>query len=144
LESLEVLRLSKTKVTNEGLRTISALRSLTRLKIDRNMQIADEGLKHLAKLKNLEELDVSYTNVTAEGIETLQNALPDCKIIHESISKSVDLDRAVAEWVRSRNGGLLLKVEETSTDVALSQTRQGELPQKEFRIVTPDYSPARS
>jgi len=40
----------------------------------------DAGLKHLAGLGKLKELDLTGTQVTADGVGRLQKALPKCKI----------------------------------------------------------------
>jgi hypothetical protein len=42
--------------------------------------VSDAGLKDLAGLSNLEQLNVTGTQVTADGIAALQKALPKCKI----------------------------------------------------------------
>ncbi len=42
--------------------------------------ITDEDLKYIKPLKNLAALELSNTKVTKEGIQDLQQALPDCKI----------------------------------------------------------------
>jgi hypothetical protein len=41
---------------------------------------SDAGLKHLAGLSNLTQLDLTGTQVTADGVAGLQKALPKCKI----------------------------------------------------------------
>ena len=43
--------------------------------------ITDEGLKEIAKLTELSSLYLSYTNITAEELEELRKALPNCNII---------------------------------------------------------------
>jgi hypothetical protein len=43
-------------------------------------QITDAGLKEVAKLKNLDTLDLRLTKVTKAGVAELQKALPKCKI----------------------------------------------------------------
>jgi hypothetical protein len=42
--------------------------------------VSDTGLKHLAGLSKLTQLDLSGTEVTADGAAALQKALPRCKI----------------------------------------------------------------
>jgi len=46
----------------------------------RATKVTDTGLKHLAKLKALKVLDLSWTKVTAGGARKLQKALPKCQI----------------------------------------------------------------
>ena len=43
--------------------------------------LTDAGLEHLKTLPSLVELDVSATNVTRAGVESLQKALPNCKVL---------------------------------------------------------------
>tara|TARA_B110001454_G_scaffold113288_1_gene106196 strand:- start:455 stop:673 length:219 start_codon:yes stop_codon:yes gene_type:complete len=45
-------------------------------------QITDAGLKEVAKMKQLKELDLKNTKtITKEGVAELQKALPKCKIL---------------------------------------------------------------
>ena len=48
----------------------------------RRVPIDDDDLQYLKALTNLEELDLRGTQVTDEGVKTLQEALPNCKIEH--------------------------------------------------------------
>jgi hypothetical protein len=43
-------------------------------------QVTDAGLKELTGLKNLQELNVFRTQVTATGEKMLRSALPGCQI----------------------------------------------------------------
>jgi hypothetical protein len=43
--------------------------------------VSDAGLKHLAGLGSLKELDLTGTQVTADGVAALHKALPKCKIV---------------------------------------------------------------
>jgi hypothetical protein len=45
--------------------------------------VTDNGLKMLEGLSNLRTLRVSFSQVTANGVATLQRALPNTKIINE-------------------------------------------------------------
>ena len=40
----------------------------------------DAGIQHLKSLTNLKELCVTKTQVTDDGVEKLQQALPNCKV----------------------------------------------------------------
>jgi hypothetical protein len=44
--------------------------------------VSDAGLDDLASLKKLETLGLSFTKVTPEGVKKIQDALPNCKVIH--------------------------------------------------------------
>ena len=43
-------------------------------------KITDEGLKDLAKLQNLTELELAFTKITDAGVAELKKALPNCRI----------------------------------------------------------------
>jgi len=45
--------------------------------------ISDEGLKHLEGLTSLRRLWLVCPQVTAEGVERLQKALPNCAIEYQ-------------------------------------------------------------
>ncbi|MBI3465848.1 MAG: hypothetical protein HY000_22755 [Planctomycetes bacterium] len=45
------------------------------------VMVRDAGLEHLKGLKNLRELNLAGTQVTAAGVAALQAALPECKIV---------------------------------------------------------------
>ena len=44
-------------------------------------KITDEGLKEVAKLQQLERLNLHDTKITAAGVAELQKALPECLIL---------------------------------------------------------------
>jgi len=48
----------------------------------RGIPIDDDDLQYLKALTDLEELDLTGTQVTDEGVKKLQQALPNCRIIH--------------------------------------------------------------
>ena len=61
------------------------LKGLTNLKyldLDGNTQITDAGLEHLKGMTSLRGVELMRTSVTDEGVKRLQEALPDCEIIH--------------------------------------------------------------
>jgi hypothetical protein len=41
------------------------------------------GLKHLAGLNSLKELELTGTQVSADGVAALQKALPKCKNVRD-------------------------------------------------------------
>ena len=81
LTSLESLDLSYTKVAGGGLEHLKGLTNLDHLSLTMT-QVTDAGLEHLKGLPNLKSLYLRYTQVTDEGVEKLQQALPNCKILH--------------------------------------------------------------
>jgi hypothetical protein len=81
LRGLEILDLSWTRVTDEGLRCVGDLRQLRRLPLF-NTSVTDAGLRHLEGLGRLEHLDLrGCPNVTAEGVRRLREALPGCEVV---------------------------------------------------------------
>ena len=45
--------------------------------------ITNADLEHLKSLENLEYLNIHSTKVTAEGVASLQRALPNCEILSD-------------------------------------------------------------
>ena len=82
LTKLEVLLLADTQITDAGLEHLKGLSNLETLYLIR-AQITDAGLEHLEGITNLKELYLYGTQVTDEGVKKLQEALPDCEILHE-------------------------------------------------------------
>lgn len=74
------LDLNDSGITNEGLREISKLQNLIRLRVDRN-ELTDEGIAFLTALKNLEYLNLSYTGITRKSLKRL-NELPRLEHIY--------------------------------------------------------------
>jgi len=68
---------------DEGLKEVAKLRNLEKLNLERH-NITDTGLKELTELKQLKELNLRRTKVTYSGVTKLQNALPKCKIDHNA------------------------------------------------------------
>jgi hypothetical protein len=81
LTLLDDLRLGDTKVTDAGLEHLKGLAQLQNLTLE-NTQVTDAGLANLKGLTKLKRLDLQGTKVTEEGRKKLQEALPDCKILH--------------------------------------------------------------
>jgi len=70
MEGLEYLDVSDTKITDSGLDVLTRMSRLTELRL-RSTQITDRGIKMLAKCTNLEYLDLLETKVTYEGLPQL-------------------------------------------------------------------------
>ncbi|MFO0871702.1 MAG: hypothetical protein U0935_22490 [Pirellulales bacterium] len=67
---LNVLQLSGTAVTNEGLAAIASLQTLEMVYLDRT-DIGDAGLEHLKGLENIVVLVLERSQVTGAGLATL-------------------------------------------------------------------------
>ena len=81
LTDLEILDLSGRQITDAGLEHLKALTSLGTLNIS-NTGVTDAGLEHLKGLTRLESLWLGGSQVTEEGVQKLQQALPNCEIVH--------------------------------------------------------------
>jgi len=79
---LHSLFLPENEITDEGLAQLTGLAKLWVLDLKHNRQITDAGLIHLARLANLNTLVLVGTQVTDEGVEKLEEELPNCTIIH--------------------------------------------------------------
>jgi hypothetical protein len=79
LTNLRKLHLENTKITDEGLSHLKGLTNLEYLNLY-NTQVTDAGLKNLEGLKSLKSLYLWQTKVTPEGVESLKKALPKCEI----------------------------------------------------------------
>lgn len=79
LQSLTTLSLRGTKVTGAGFRALAPLKSLTTMDL-RATHVSDAGLRELGGVKSLTSLDLVAIMGTVEGVNSLQRALPKCKI----------------------------------------------------------------
>jgi|GEM_PF-1072419 hypothetical protein len=107
--------LSRTKVTNEGLKHVGKLGRLTHLNLNRT-EIGDKGIEALADLQSLEWLNLYGTKVTdasmpiiakyrdlkavylwntavtSNGLSTLRKALPEAKIVRDTDDRAGRFD----------------------------------------------------
>jgi hypothetical protein len=79
-------------VTDAGLQYVRGMTKLRKLSIG-NTQVTDRGLDHLRALKSLEELALDYTRVTDVGIKALKAALPTLRVIQQSRTEALDLEK---------------------------------------------------
>lgn len=80
MERLHTLYLGGSQVTDASLRELARLKELQRLSL--SPHVTDKGLKELAGMKSLQTLHFDQTpQVTDVGVQELQKALPNCKII---------------------------------------------------------------
>ena len=82
LSQLQELWLDNTKVTDAGLVHLQGLSQLQVLWLD-DTKVTDAGLVHLQGLSQLQMLGLRNTKVTDQGVKKLQQALPNCKIVHD-------------------------------------------------------------
>ena len=68
-------------VTDAGLEHLRSLTNLKKLHLFFS-EITDAGVLHLEGLTKLQDLRILHARVTDSGLETLKQALPNCKIRH--------------------------------------------------------------
>ncbi|TWU37855.1 Methicillin resistance mecR1 protein [Novipirellula aureliae] len=109
---LKELVLHGNNITDAGLRHLRGMQELRKLSINNtlsvksNMQIGDEGMKHLGQLRSLELLDLQKTDVTSKGLEQLAD-LPNVKMLLLAGAAIDDAARAPISRMRTlRNLGL--------------------------------------
>lgn len=81
---LQQLILTGSDCTDRGMEHLKGLTSLQSLGL-RGTQVTDAGLEHLAALTNLRRLNLEVTAVTDESVTRLQQALPNCKILVQTL-----------------------------------------------------------
>ncbi len=67
------VELSRTKVTDAGLKHLAGLKQLRTLYLD-HTKVTDAGLKHLSGLRQLQWLHLGHTQVTDAGLKHLAGA----------------------------------------------------------------------
>lgn len=80
LENLEELWLSGNDPKN--LNFLSSMPKLRRLGL-KEIELTEEDVNSLCKVTTLEELAIERNEISAESLEKLQKALPDCAITHD-------------------------------------------------------------
>jgi len=81
LTNLTFLDLNNTQITDDGLAHLKTLTNLRDLSLN-GTQVTDPGLLHLKGLTSLRRLELQNTQVTPAGVRKLQQALPNCEILH--------------------------------------------------------------
>ena len=105
LHSLWGLAISGTAVTDVGLSKLSVLGKLHTFDFE-DSALTDAGLKTLGNYKNLKEVRIRRTKVTAQGVKDFQAAVPDCRVEHDFGGVSATSIETVAKdgWFSLFNG----------------------------------------
>jgi Leucine-rich repeat (LRR) protein len=70
--ALRQLELSGCRITDDGCRELANLRGLVSLGLAQNFAVSDVGLSYITRgLPRLQSLSLGYTNVSAQGLETI-------------------------------------------------------------------------
>jgi hypothetical protein len=77
------------KITDEGISHLANLKDLEYLDLSDTL-VTDAGLKHLEGLAKLEELYLHNTHVTEAGVRELRNSLPSLEIHYSSATGSLE------------------------------------------------------
>jgi hypothetical protein len=77
--NLQLIRFSRCNLSVDGLDQLAQLTELSHLYFV-GSTIGDESVEILSRLQGLKELNVSLTNFTRNGVDTLRAALPNCQI----------------------------------------------------------------
>src|SRR5262245_44186676 len=70
LTQLKHIDLTRTKVSDEGMKHLSELKGLIDLELSQT-KVTDAGLKHLAQISRLTTLNLSQTKITDDGLKHL-------------------------------------------------------------------------
>ncbi|MCP4521911.1 MAG: hypothetical protein GY827_09530 [Cytophagales bacterium] len=71
IESLELLDIDSTEITNDGLKHLIPLKKLSALRLKDNPQLTDECIVYLAAIEWLELIHIGNTSITMEGLTSL-------------------------------------------------------------------------
>ncbi|MEO2032146.1 MAG: hypothetical protein ABGZ35_08675 [Planctomycetaceae bacterium] len=82
LRNLQKLDLRETQVSDAGVTEIFSLRNLRRLLLG-GTNISDQSTASLTNLSGLEELWIYDTKMTPAGVDSIRDALPDCRVRDE-------------------------------------------------------------
>lgn len=93
IEAPDVATLSKMRIGSlaladnktlgdDALAIIAKMRSVKFLDLRGTTAITDAGLQHLAKMKQLEQVQLGPSKITDAGVSALRKALPGCKVQH--------------------------------------------------------------
>ena len=86
LSHLSEIEIVNAEITTDGIQELTTLEGLRRLALVNCSGISDLAVEQLVKFRQLGQLNVKGTQITAEAVSRLQEALPNCRISHESIT----------------------------------------------------------
>ena len=78
---LRELSLAGTTVNAQGLQELRPLGKLERLNLQGTKQLHDDAVGVLASLQHLRMLDLKDSAMTAQAVERLRAALPECRVL---------------------------------------------------------------
>ncbi len=87
LPDLQGINLYDCDINDRDLQELATAPNLLNLELSSNLDVTDEGIRHLASVKSLRILGLWDTQVTAEGVEKLQAELPDCEIYWDGMPR---------------------------------------------------------
>lgn len=104
------------QMTDEMLAQVAQIPHITSLRLDNCKQLTDDGVRHLASLPNLRELDLSSTRVTDDGLRVLRQ-LPQLRSLGLVMTMVTDkglahlehcneLERLHLMWTHTGDGAL--------------------------------------
>lgn len=131
------LSLSRTQVTDAGLKLIVVLPNLRRLFLS-GTKVTDAGMKHLAALTSLRRLELSHTAVTDAGMGTLAD---HPSLDNLTLTETKVTDAGVKRLISSKSLGILYLSDAQITDemlaVLVAHAKLHLLPQAEGKLVQP-------
>ncbi len=71
IETLELLDLDSTEISNKGLQQLSHLKKLRELRLKDNPQLTDSCIEFLSNIEHLESLHIGNTSISTIGLRTL-------------------------------------------------------------------------
>lgn len=91
ITNLKELNIPLSRMTDAGMEKLAKSTTIEKLNLSNSFNLTSASIDHLAGMKNLKELDLSYASkLRPSEIARLQAALPDCKIKTELDLQGLD------------------------------------------------------
>jgi len=103
---VETLVLRESGITDRGVAHLRGMTDLEGLLLLSETGITSASVDHLKKLQGLRHLNVVQTQIGAEAVDQLRDALPRCRIVS---GPTGDPDYQLAEWVLQAGGKVSAK-----------------------------------